>query len=612
MGYFYGKKGVGVYEDCYTYNDIIEIGGSVVENDNGTVSVYTPIGPIDLDNFCCSSLKSGYYFDSNNQTCRWSTIGKVCSLDSFKLTLNPIGNDGNIFYVDKNIKNTEKCSLNIEFDYIFKVSCESLTNILVKNNLPTTNANGCLTPIDVLENLDVSVLLEYVDSADELVTVETYPLFTPIGTGNLYNYLTTNTNSGFLVCGEPNKKEQSEGITGCTPIHLESNSTKNVSTCNGLITNIVNGLLTQSTLDKDTFDASFNKNSLASNWLHYQTIVSSDTILSQIENKKIKISIQVNSSCGKFCILLDNIKLNKDCSLVTENNMFISTPPSFNLTRVIDNKKSWIANTAPENRPFHISNALGGSDIRQTNYNVNDERLVINTKEIDLDMNIASAIETDVWCYISDNPCLLTATTVSYCDCLSATCCNSDSSVDYTSLMTQPLSDVKTVEEFGYYLNSELIDAKSRKTLSAYPTLRALYDRYTNSIDYCATTSSSFDYTKIDKFSSLIDSYWVDIVEQVIPATTIWGSVKVYGNTIFDQQKFQYRKGSLFTCTKNCPSLNDVNIGAIAIDDNVGVDTSVIGSNKTQKYIGVYIKQINNGSEFIGTITNTNNGIIAV
>jgi hypothetical protein len=178
--------------------------------------------------------------------------------------------------------------------------------------------------------------------------------------------------------------------------------------------------------------------------------------------------------------------------------------------------------------------------------------------------------------------------------------------------MTQPLSDVKTVEEFGYYLNSELIDAKSRKTLSAYPTLRALYDRYTNSIDYCSTTSSSFDYTKIDKFSSLIDSYWVDIVEQVIPATTIWGSVKVYGNTIFDQQKFQYRKGSLFTCTKNCPSLNDVNIGAIAIDNNVSVDTSVIGSNKTQKYIGVYIKQINNGSEFIGTITNTNNGIIAV
>ena len=137
--------------------------------------------------------------------------------------------------------------------------------------------------------------------------------------------------------------------------------------------------------------------------------------------------------------------------------------------------------------------------------------------------------------------------------------CGDDCTIDFNQLLTQPLSDVKTVEEFEYYLSSELIDAKSRKTLSGYPTLRALYDRYTNSTDYCATTSSAFDYTQIDKFASLIDSYWVDIVEQVIPATTIWGSVKIYGNTIFDQQKFQYKKGSLFTCTETCPDLDDVN-----------------------------------------------------
>lgn len=423
MGYFYGKRGTKLYTKCDTYNDITSIGGSVVENDDGTVSVYTPKGPLYLDNFCCTSLKSGYYYDTDNQTCRWSTIGKVCSLDRFKLTLNPIGNDGNIFYIDKNINNTEKCSLNIEFDYIFKVSCESLTNILVKNDLVTTNANGCSTPIDVLENLDVSVLLEYVDSANKLVTVETYSLFEPIGTGNLYNYLTTNTNSGFLVCGEPNSKEKYKGITGCTPIYLESNSSKNVSTCNGLIENIVNGLLTQSTLDKATFDTSFNKNSLASNWLHYQTTVSDDIILSKIENKKIKISIQVNSLCGEFCILLDNIKLNRDCSLVTENNMFISMPPSFDLTRIIDNKKSWVANTTPENRPFGITNVSNTNPIRQTKYDVNDERLVINTKEIDLDISIASGIETDVWCYISDNPCLLTATTTTTnCGCTTLSC----------------------------------------------------------------------------------------------------------------------------------------------------------------------------------------------
>lgn len=176
-------------------------------------------------------------------------------------------------------------------------------------------------------------------------------------------------------------------------------------------------------------------------------------------------------------------------------------------------------------------------------------------------------------------------------------CCNADESVDFSSLMTQPLSAITTIEDFEYYLTSELIDAKSRKVLSGYPTLRALYDRYTNSSEYCPTTSSAFDYVNMDEFSHLIDSYWVDIVEQVVPATTIWGSVKIYGNTIFDQQKFAYRKSNLYTCITS-----ENNVEYIGIDTNVGVDLKVLGNVKTQKCTGVYIKKIDNGSEFLGTI----------
>jgi hypothetical protein len=35
----------------------------------------------------------------------------------------------------------------------------------------------------------------------------------------------------------------------------------------------------------------------------------------------------------------------------------------------------------------------------KTNYNINDTRLVLNSKEVDLDICIASGIEHDVWCY---------------------------------------------------------------------------------------------------------------------------------------------------------------------------------------------------------------------
>jgi hypothetical protein len=43
----------------------------------------------------------------------------------------------------------------------------------------------------------------------------------------------------------------------------------------------------------------------------------------------------------------------------------------------------------------------------------------------------------------------------------------------------------------------------------------------------------------MDQFAGLIGDYWVDIVEQVIPATTLWGVLK-YIQIVYSQ-KFKYR-----------------------------------------------------------------------
>jgi hypothetical protein len=83
--------------------------------------------------------------------------------------------------------------------------------------------------------------------------------------------------------------------------------------------------------------------------------------------------------------------------------------------------------------------------------------------------------------------------------------------------MAEALSDITTVDGFNHLMLTELIDVKSRQTLSGYPTLKALYDRYLNSENYCLTTSSKFDYLTVNEFAGLIGDYWVDIVEQVMP-----------------------------------------------------------------------------------------------
>jgi hypothetical protein len=410
--------------------------------------------------------------------------------------------------------------------------------------------------------------------------------------------------------------------------------TINNTDCSNILDGLVQSLYEESGLSattddctsfSTTFSNSLSNNIFASNWLKFNTSITDPNIIDLIANKKIKVSLKINHTCSNICILLDNIVFNKSCTSVKETNIFVTSSPGFEIEKLRDNKKSWIKKDVLTNRDFKITNNNGSNAIRQTNYNVEDERLVLNSKEIDLDISLASAIETDVWCYVVDNPCLLTG--VTNCDpcgdcqyksfqdnecfefmdgnpyifmdgtysgsAYTNDCCG-DNRLDFNSLLTQPLSAVTVVEDFEYYLTSELIDVKNRQTISGYPTLRALYDRYLSSLDFCGTKSSAFDYLTIDQFANLVGDYWVDIIEQVIPSTTLWGSVKVYSNTIFDQQKFKYKSYSTLLCSNPFYGDNVLN----PINTNIGVTSSPpIVCDK------VWIAQMNSGSEFIGTVS---------
>ena len=83
-----------------------------------------------------------------------------------------------------------------------------------------------------------------------------------------------------------------------------------------------------------------------------------------------------------------------------------------------------------------------------------------------------------------------------------------------------------------------------------------------------------------------VGDYWLDLIEQVVPATTIWegceSSGKIYRNTIFDQNKYVYRKYNLnFLDTGNgstnssnqCSSVEGITNESIG---EVDVDVTVI------------------------------------
>lgn len=963
---------------CDTETNIVSQGGRVIRNTDGTISVYTfnnatqSLQPKPMTQSCCNALAiPNSSFDPITQKCKWTTLsgGSCSSSIPLDIVLNSVGNDGSIFVTGPD----ETCKLIVEFDYLIKFSGGTL-NKLISGQLPS----DCKKVTDVFENISATMVINSLTPTQggvQLNEVYTKNFFPLIGSGNLFNYLRQNINSGFYVtCQTTNNTEE--------PINLYDLSVSgSLLNCSTVVNQLTNELFIQSNLSQistglTAFKQFIGGNSMASDWKTFRTEISDPTIITGITNQKIKLNIRLSGTCVDFCFLVDNIRLDKACSHVSKTSVFLSKSPGFELDRVRDNKKSWLDTTKTQHRTFAVRKSDGTRPIRYTDYYTNDDRLVINSKEIDLDINIASAIENDVWCYMSDNPCILTGVSIGTTSCykdiysgapgtvqsqkisitgksavtsvyvvtaitsntvttqitnyscpagFSATpandqcqrivnlpatfngsgtpifagdvggiygsvgtyfyptatttalpysylnngllvdansnviqpvainnnpantfwfsnnnpsngrlnnvgiyalnkttpvvstdpnwagftqclnlaqagtyyiglaadnycrfyvngilvyqqlntilesftkwsvfpiylnsgqnfitmeglnggslssfgaeiyyptgatpfatltaatstastqanvifstaekigenwsngqtvgyscqagyslnicniaspvcsqvltqpitityiksgstttgysfttkisgtpinltgivtttsattvygcypkiyCCSEycgDKNCDIKSLLTQPLSSIQTIEDFEYYLTTELIDAKNRKIIQSYPTLRLLYDRYMNSLAYCNTQSSKFDYYTMNSFANLIGNYWVDLIEQVVPATTIWGSTKIYGNTIFDNQKFKYKNGSLLFGTNLYQNII-ASSPATGQTCNTSATTEVILGNASgttlfnnqsniKTYSSLYVVQMNSGSEFIGSVT---------
>jgi len=119
-------------------------------------------------------------------------------------------------------------------------------------------------------------------------------------------------------------------------------------------------------------------------------------------------------------------------------------------------------------------------------------------------------------------------------------------------------STINVKEVFDELVVSNLIDAKSRQVISSYPTLKLFYLLYLNATNCGKDLSGKLTYNSLFEFMDKIGDYWLDLLEQVVPATTIWegcdNSGKIYRNTVFDQNKYAYRRYVLnFNDSEICP-----------------------------------------------------------
>jgi hypothetical protein len=200
----------------------------------------------------------------------------------------------------------------------------------------------------------------------------------------------------------------------------------------------------------------------------------------------------------------------------------------YRLKYIIDNKKSW------QPPVYRISRNTG----YEAFYVAGDERLVLNAKNVDLFINPSQGILYNVWKMSSNDnyPIPNTGMTPSY---------PSFGSFDWTFINPQP--NKKTFFEFAQTFVNNTINVRDRwystdgKT-SGYPDLLNIFYNYLLSNQKVGIPNDNFTYQKLIEYVQGIGPYWIRLVQQMVPATTIWNTGVKLENSPLQRQKYVYRR----------------------------------------------------------------------
>jgi hypothetical protein len=202
----------------------------------------------------------------------------------------------------------------------------------------------------------------------------------------------------------------------------------------------------------------------------------------------------------------------------------------FKLRKVVDNNKSWLE----EDDKIRVSR---DADFNAYYY-ADNEKLVLNVKNIDLFLNPAQGLVYDVWdsSVRYDYPIPESGFTVGY---------PVPGGVDSTFINPEPKK--KTFFEFYQTFWENMINVRNRQYITdgktgGYPTLQSIWWKYIESEQTVGIPNNKYTYQKLIDYINGMGPYWMKLVEQMIPATTIWNTGTRMENSVLQRQKFVYRR----------------------------------------------------------------------
>ena len=107
--------------------------------------------------------------------------------------------------------------------------------------------------------------------------------------------------------------------------------------------------------------------------------------------------------------------------------------------------------------------------------------------------------------------------------------------------LVSPSLPTQTGYTFAEYLNivlSEVIDNSNTVRYSkTYPTLEQIYNDYITNTGF-----TPYNFVSLNDFVENMSPYWVQVIEQFIPATTLWTGGNLIENNRFGRSKYVHRK----------------------------------------------------------------------
>jgi hypothetical protein len=202
----------------------------------------------------------------------------------------------------------------------------------------------------------------------------------------------------------------------------------------------------------------------------------------------------------------------------------------FKLRKIVDNNKSWLS----DDDKIRVSNLADYNAY----YFIDNEKLVLNVKNIDLYLNPGQGLVYDVWeqSRLYDYPIPESGLTVNY---------PVPGGVDSTFINPEPKK--KTFFEFSQTFWENMVNVRNRQYITdgktgGYPTLQSIWWKYIESEQTVGIPTNKYTYQKLIDYVNGLGPYWMKLVEQMIPATTIWNTGTRFENSVLHKQKFVYRR----------------------------------------------------------------------